>query len=200
MIRATILGTLALASAFVYSLFFSTPMDAKTLRGGLHPDCNITMPCAPVTSAKPRSSREAHRIARADRYRNVEFGSPMYPPETARSFLGGDLVSKARQYIGSNPTGWRSLWCARFMAMIAPNVAARIKNPNWARAWASLQHVPPQVGAIAVLKRGKRGGHIGVVSGFDVHGNPIIVSGNHGRIVGEGVYSAKRVLAYVSAS
>jgi hypothetical protein len=42
--------------------------------------------------------------------------------------------------------------------------------------------------------------HVGVVSGFDDSGNPIIVSGNHGRRVGEGVYPRSRVLAFVSAS
>ena len=98
----------------------------------LHPRCNIDFPCIVQSDAGHVSKRDARRIARADRFRNVEFGSPMYPPETARSFLGGDLVSKARQYMGGNPTGWRSLWCGRFMAMIAPQAAARIRNPNLA--------------------------------------------------------------------
>jgi uncharacterized protein (TIGR02594 family) len=54
----------------------------------------------------------------------------------------------------------------------------------------------PQVGAIAVLTR-RGGGHVGVVSGVDPNGNPIIVSGNHNRTVAESVYPAGRVTAYV---
>lgn len=111
--------------------------------------------------------------------------------------VGGNLVAEAKRYLGTNPTGWGSVWCGRFMAMIAPSAAARVKNPNWARDWAALPKTAPRVGAIAVLKRG-RGGHIGVVSGFDRQGNPIIISGNHNRRVGEGVYSKHRVIAYVS--
>jgi len=41
----------------------------------------------------------------------------------------------------------------------------------------------PQVGAIAVMGR-HGGGHVGVVSGVDPNGNPIIVSGNHGYAMG----------------
>ena len=55
----------------------------------------------------------------------------------------------------------------------------------------------PQVGAIAVMSRGKRGGHVGVVSGIDANGNPIIISGNHGRRVAEAVYPRGRIYAYV---
>jgi uncharacterized protein (TIGR02594 family) len=54
----------------------------------------------------------------------------------------------------------------------------------------------PQVGAIAVM--GRRGGsHVGVVSGIDRRGNPIIVSGNHGHRVAESVYPRGRIHAYV---
>ena len=55
----------------------------------------------------------------------------------------------------------------------------------------------PQVGAIAVISRGRRSGHVGVVSGVDAEGNPIIISGNHGNRVAEARYSRSRVYAYV---
>jgi uncharacterized protein (TIGR02594 family) len=55
----------------------------------------------------------------------------------------------------------------------------------------------PQFGAIAVMSRGNRGGHVGVVSGIDRNGNPIIISGNHNRRVGVGVYPRGRIYAYV---
>lgn len=116
------------------------------------------------------------------------------------AYMAGSLVDRARHYLGTNPTGKRSLWCGRFMALIAPAAAAKVKNPDMARDWASLHRVPPQVGAIAVMSRGKRGGHVGVVTGFDANGNPIVVSGNHNNTVGEGVYPRSRVIAYVGAS
>ena len=47
------------------------------------------------------------------------------------------------------------------------------------------------------MSRGRRGGHVGVVSGIDANGNPIVVSGNHGRRVAESVYPRGRVYAYV---
>lgn len=112
-----------------------------------------------------------------------------------------NLIHEAERYLGTNPTGWRHVWCGRFMAMIAPEKAKQVKNPNWARAWADLpgahryQGVP---GEIVVLSRGS-GGHIGVLKGYDRLGNPIVISGNHGRVVGVGVYSKDRVLAYVPA-
>ena len=81
--------------------------------------------------------------------------------------------------------------------MLRPDLAAKISNPNMARAWAELPHTSLHVGAIAVLSR-RRGGHVGVVTGFAANGNPIIVSGNHGHRVGEGVYPKYRVIAYVS--
>lgn len=114
---------------------------------------------------------------------------------------GGDtgLIAKARGYLGTNPTGWAKLWCGRFMAMIAPAAAARVRNPNMARDWATLPRVAPQIGAIAVISRG-RGGHVGVVTAIDANGNPTVISGNHNRKVGEGVYPASRIIAYVSPS
>ena len=56
----------------------------------------------------------------------------------------------------------------------------------------------PRVGAIAVLTRGRNGGHVGIVSGIDEHGNPIVISGNnYGRKVGESTYPRSRIYAYV---
>jgi uncharacterized protein (TIGR02594 family) len=106
-----------------------------------------------------------------------------------------ELIARARRYLGTNPTGWRHVWCGRFMAMIAPRAASQIDNPNLARNWARLPHTSARVGAIAVLTR-RGGGHVGVVAGFR-GGNPILISGNHGHRVGIGVYPARRVIAYV---
>jgi uncharacterized protein (TIGR02594 family) len=54
----------------------------------------------------------------------------------------------------------------------------------------------PQVGAIAVMGR-RGGGHVGVVSGIDASGNPILVSGNNRNRVVEAPISRGRIYAYV---
>jgi uncharacterized protein (TIGR02594 family) len=54
----------------------------------------------------------------------------------------------------------------------------------------------PQVGAIAVMGR-RGGGHVGIVSGIDAGGNPIVVSGNNGNRVREAPISRGRIYAYV---
>ncbi len=54
----------------------------------------------------------------------------------------------------------------------------------------------PQVGAIAVMGR-RGGGHVGVVSGTDANGNPIVISGNNGNRVRETPISRGRIYAYV---
>ena len=48
------------------------------------------------------------------------------------------------------------------------------------------------------MNRGKGGGHVGVVSGFDKDGDPIIISGNYSRRVAEAVYARSRIIAYVA--
>ncbi|MBB1094059.1 TIGR02594 family protein [Rhodopseudomonas palustris] len=115
---------------------------------------------------------------------------------------GSNLVAAARSYIGGNPTGRGRLWCARFMNMVLERSGHRGTGSDMASSFARYgQRISgPQVGAIAVMSRGKRGGHVGVVSGIDARGNPIVVSGNHGRRVAESVYSKGRIYAYVMPS
>jgi len=109
------------------------------------------------------------------------------------------LVSEARKYMGTNPTARKRLWCATFMNMVLARTGYTGTNSDAAKSFAyyGRRISEPRVGAIAVLTRGKRGGHVGVVSGIDKNGNPIIISGNHNERVGEAVYSRARVIAYV---
>jgi uncharacterized protein (TIGR02594 family) len=109
------------------------------------------------------------------------------------------LVAEARRWMGRNPTGRSSLWCGNFMNFVLQRTGHQASPSNLARSFASYGHrLPgPQVGAIAVMSRGHGGGHVGVVSGIDGSGNPIIISGNHGHKVGEGVYPRSRIYAYV---
>lgn len=114
-------------------------------------------------------------------------------------FGGSNLVAEARRYIGGNPTGRSRLWCARFMNMVLQRTGHSGTGSDMASSFAKYGRriSGPQVGAIAVMSRGRRGGHVGVVSGIDAKGNPIIISGNHGRRVAEAPYSRGRIYAYV---
>ncbi len=119
------------------------------------------------------------------------------PVSSVGSSSGNDLVAEARKYLGTNPTGRRSLWCGAFMDMVLRRTGHK-GGGNLALAYAHYGHrvAGPQVGAIAVMGR-RGGGHVGVVAGVDPNGNPIIVSGNHNHSVGESVYPRGRIVAYV---
>ncbi len=109
------------------------------------------------------------------------------------------LVVEARKYMGTNPTDRDRLWCATFMNLILGKLGYAGTNSDAAKSFAyyGRRISKPRIGAIAVLTRGKRGGHVGVVSGVAPGGNPIIISGNHNDRVGEGIYPRARVIAYV---
>lgn len=121
-------------------------------------------------------------------------------PSAGRSFAwsGSNLVAEARRWIGTNPTSRRSLWCARFMNFVLQRTGHRGTGSDMARSFASYGRriSGPQVGAIAVMSR-RGGGHVGVVSGIDASGNPIIISGNYRHRVAEAVFPRRRIYAYV---
>jgi uncharacterized protein (TIGR02594 family) len=121
------------------------------------------------------------------------------PPRMPRLFASSDPVEEARRWIGTNPTDMSRRWCARFMNFVLERSGYAGTGSDAAKSFASYgRRVPgPQIGAIAVMHR-KNGGHVGIVSGIDEKGNPIIISGNSvGRKVAETVYPRSRVYAYV---
>jgi uncharacterized protein (TIGR02594 family) len=117
----------------------------------------------------------------------------------ASSFTSSNVVAEARKYLGGNPTGRGSLWCARFMNMVLQHSGYRGTGSDMASSFAKYgQRVSgPQVGAIAVMTRGRRGGHVGIITGIDAKGNPIMISGNSGNRVREIPVSRGRIYAYV---
>jgi uncharacterized protein (TIGR02594 family) len=123
------------------------------------------------------------------------------PPGGAMSsgFTSSNVVAEARKYLGGNPTGRGSLWCARFANMVLQHSGYRGTGSDMARSFANYgQRVSgPQVGAIAVMSRGRRGGHVGIITGIDASGNPIMISGNNGNRVREAPVSRGRIYAYV---
>ncbi len=118
---------------------------------------------------------------------------------TSGGFGGGSsLVMEARRYLGGNPTGRGSLWCARFMNMVLQKTGHQGTGSDMASSFARYgQRVSgPQVGAIAVMGR-RGGGHVGIITGIDAQGNPIMISGNNGNRVREAPVSRGRIYAYV---
>jgi uncharacterized protein (TIGR02594 family) len=110
-----------------------------------------------------------------------------------------NVVAEARRYLdGGNPTGRSTLWCARFMNMVLEHTGHSGTGSDLAASFAHYGHrvSGPEVGAIAVMAR-RGGGHVGVVSGIDAQGNPIVISGNYGNRVREAKISRGRIYAYV---
>ena len=116
--------------------------------------------------------------------------------ETVDPYAGLDLVSAARKFLGATASQLglpRSLWCADFMNKITGGgTRSRV-----AKSYTSYGR-PAQygcVGCIAVTTR-KGGGHVGVISGYDKRGNPIMISGNYGNKVREHSVPKSRVVSY----
>jgi uncharacterized protein (TIGR02594 family) len=138
------------------------------------------------------------------RARGLADANASFAPNTdsSMSMSGGfgssNVVAEARRYLGGNPTGRGSLWCARFMNLVLQRSGYHGTGSDMASSFASYgQRVSgPQVGAIAVMGR-RGGGHVGIVSGIDASGNPIVVSGNNGNRVREAPISRGRIYAYV---
>ena len=151
-------------------------------------------------AARPHARAYAVRHSAPRSYRASRSAYAAVQPAAAMpSFGGSGLVAQARRYIGTNPTGMGALWCARFMNMVLEKSGRRGTGSNMANSFANYgsRVSGPQVGAIAVMSRGKRGGHVGIVSGMDSKGNPIVISGNYNRRVAESVIPRGRIYAYV---
>jgi uncharacterized protein (TIGR02594 family) len=144
---------------------------------------NTNASFAPNAGADPNSTRTPPGGAMAP----TGFGS------------SSNVVAQARRYLGGNPTGRGRLWCARFMNMVLQHSGHRGTGSDMASSFANYgQRVSgPQVGAIAVMTRGRRGGHVGIITGIDAKGNPIMISGNNGNRVREAPVSRGRIYAYV---
>jgi uncharacterized protein (TIGR02594 family) len=151
---------------------------------------------APVKAAHSKRQARAKTVKTVKTVRTVQATSAYATAPS--SFSSSSVVAEARRYIGTNPTNRRSLWCGAFMNMVLQRTGHK-PGGNLARGYASYgQRVSgPQIGALAIMSRGRGGGHVGVVSGIDANGNVIVVSGNHNNTVAESVYPRGRIYAYV---
>src|SRR5581483_9220328 len=122
-----------------------------------------------------RVARVPHElaVARLRRFANTHTNLAPYTTSGASPMSGSSssLVMEARHYLGGNPTGRGSLWCARFMNMVLQRTGHRGTGSDMASSFAHYGHrvSGPQVGAIAVM-----GHHVGIITGVDAHGNPIM--------------------------
>lgn len=109
-----------------------------------------------------------------------------------------NVVALAKAYIGKNPTGQRSLWCADFANLVLRQAHLAGTGSRLAKSFLSFPRTSPHPGAIAVMSR-RGGGHVGFVAGFDPRGNPLIISGDsRGHRVAASVYDRRRILEYVA--
>jgi uncharacterized protein (TIGR02594 family) len=144
----------------------------------------------------------AQMRARGFTHANASIGQTSLAPAaggtTTSSLNSSGIVSEARRYLGGNPTSRSSLWCARFMNMVLQRSGYKGTGSDAARSFANYgQRISgPQVGAIAVMRR-RGGGHVGIITGIDASGNPIMISGNNGNRVREAAVSRGRIYAYV---
>jgi uncharacterized protein (TIGR02594 family) len=154
--------------------------DARSADAQPYPIAGSQAYAAPNASSRG----EGRRASRATR---------SHSGDAYGGFTSNSLVSEARSFMGTNPTGRGSAWCGAFMDLVLKKTG-HAGGGNLARGYAryGTRVSGPQVGAIAVMNH-----HVGVVSGIDPNGNPIIVSGNHNRTVAESVYPRGRIVAYV---
>ncbi|MFZ0068120.1 MAG: TIGR02594 family protein [Pseudolabrys sp.] len=203
--RATVLLCSAAAAVFATSAFarpahhhhrqravLTSQAAAQPRTAGAEGDVRYSLATGTAGETVDRARRHSRRSLADARAQAQSHSNSAYGGATSNS-----LVSEARKYIGTNPTGRGSLWCGAFMDLVLKRTG-HAGGGNLASAYAryGTRVSGPQVGAIAVMGR-RGGGHVGVVSGVDPNGNPIIVSGNHNHTVAESVYPAGRINAYV---
>jgi uncharacterized protein (TIGR02594 family) len=191
--RALRFSFLAMFSVMIFAI--ATPASAKPRHSGHHAHSHHKH-----YNSSRHHGRRHMRVSRQSTLESADSAAESFASNSG--FGSSNVVAEARRYIGGNPTGRGRLWCARFMNMVLQRSGHTGTGSDMARSFSSYgQRISgPQVGAIAVMSRGRRGGHVGVVSGIDPKGNPIIVSGNHGNRVAESVYSRGRIYAYVMPS
>lgn len=224
--RVNLVAVVLLSSSM---MVFAAPASADPPESGVHMSDAYPVQGSNVAPKRARHARSSHKARRSPHRHSVrhatreraharshrsamrhlrghhaistakELHQGHNPRDAFASFGSNSLVSEARRWIGTNPTGRASLWCARFMNFVLKRVGLKGTSSDMARSFASYgRRVPgPRVGAIAVMSCGRNGGHVGVVSGIDAKGNPIIISGNYGRRVAEAKYPRGRIYAYV---
>lgn len=159
-----------------------------------------------VPSHAGQSPRGFLKVAQASMHGGREalfMGKPVSKRQVEKAFRGSNAVSIAKRYLGTNPTGWNRLWCARWLNMVEQKAGRKGTGSNFAKSFArygkpvSLANARP--GDIVVTGR-KGGGHVGYL--VTKNGKTVtLISGNSGgrgpgrRVVAQGNYPVSRIIA-----
>ena len=158
MIRNAVLAMLALVCA-------ASIADARPRASGLHPRCNIDWPCAGGQIAKTKE--EFSNLFQRRRGRPVGAkNAQTQPPDKVSGF---DLLweNPTIQSAGNAPVHYIAgrLKCAVNVNAALAARGIRGTGSAWARSflnWGRASHPVP--GAVAVYSRGRRSGHVALVS------------------------------------
>ena len=166
----------------------------------------VLLTTAALTSSKAdpylsdmRGQAQAYNPTIQNSVRRTKAGRTSAPVMRTADAGSARWIGVARGYMGTNPTKRKSLWCADFMNLVLERSGMKGTSSSMAGSFASYgQRISgPRVGAIAVIGRGKGASHVGIVTGIDPQGNPVLISGNHNNTVAEAPYPARSVMAYV---
>lgn len=158
MIRAFLAAIGAAVAALALLLIACGLVSVPGMAAGLHPDCNVTMPCISPVSAKVARGKQLERA--------MPFGAAIVPPETQRSFLSG-----APRYISGRLKCAVNVNAALAARGLRGTGSALAKSfLSWGRASG------PTPGAVAVFSRGRRGGHVAIVQELRPDGTVIYLN------------------------
>ena len=209
LLRAASLHVVALALCSVAIIASAAPASARSHHGmARYAQARYHARYAGRHIGRHFAYRHYRHIARGSRWERgvaaikpqgfADADASLSPSAGFGDMATSNVVAEARRYLGGNPTGRGSLWCARFMNLVLQHTGYKGTGSDMAASFARYgQRVSgPQVGAIAVMGR-RGGGHVGIITGIDASGNPIMISGNNGNRVKEAPISRGRIYAYV---
>jgi uncharacterized protein (TIGR02594 family) len=106
----------------------------------------------------------------------------------------GKTDGKGLQGIADDETPW----CASYVSAVLELAGIQSARSAWARSylnWGFPLH-GPAVGAIAVLERGPKSGHVGFVVGRDAEDNLLLLGGNQSDMVKISAFDMQRVIGF----
>lgn len=149
-----------------------------------------------------KASKAKRAIYRKTPKRKHHFYAPQNAySEMAKAAEKSPIVAEAKKYLGQTARqiglSRATLWCSTFLReKIIPGLAG---INDLAKSWLIRPHVEPEPGVVAVLTRGRRGGHVGIV--LAIRGKWVaLIQGNGTRSrVTVSWHSTRKVIAYVAA-
>lgn len=118
---------------------------------------------------------------------------PMHRERAERAYaVAGRTIASGR------PAGCPPLWCGCYLAKrLGLDDRSLWLARNWPRDKRFRRIPRPVAGAIAVFARGKRGGHVGIVTAIPAPNRIVLLSGNDGGAVRERERSTAGIIAWL---